>query len=103
PPDRVLLPSPAPLRAPLPISVAPAILAGHRVRPRHAPHDVVGERARDDERVASERSERALEQLGVRMGQRSSGAMVRPCPESCPDRKSTRLNSSHGSISYAVL
>src|SRR6266478_8763419 len=27
----------------------------------------------------------------------------RPCPDSCKDRKSTRLNSSHSQISYAVF
>src|SRR2546430_12090616 len=30
-----------------------------------------------------------------------SGASARPCPS--PDRKSTRLNSSHSQISYAVF
>src|SRR2546422_3960366 len=45
--------------------------------------------------------DRVVQELGHRPGDRD--AVVGRCPPSDLDRKSTRLNSSHGYISYAVF
>src|SRR5437879_13817926 len=59
-------------------------------------HDALPICAARPERMCSSARSRPFECLAVRGHQKSRG-------ECCPDRKSTRLNSSHRCISYAVF
>src|SRR3712207_7832557 len=61
-------------------------------RPRSAPHP-------QTPRIPSHPKARQLAQHGRNRDQRHDGAV----PPSSQDRKSTRLNSSHANISYAVF
>src|SRR3712207_8022266 len=52
--------------------------------------------------AASSRFARQLRDHGVEKGDRVA-MLLPPTPETAADRKSTRLNSSHANISYAVF
>src|SRR3712207_8108875 len=68
-----------------------------RPRPRPRRQVARGPAATGEERVLLHRVERLLEPGGVGTGR------VQEPGDDDPDRKSTRLNSSHANISYAVF
>src|SRR5207245_4060445 len=77
---------------PVPCDRAPALASG----PHRHPHAV--------SRVTADRPvDHALVGADAAVDDREIPARDAPTRELCQDRKSTRLNSSHGSISYAVL
>src|SRR3712207_9070808 len=85
--------SPLPLPAPLPIcGPRPPLLRARALVPRH----LVADRRGGDHPARADLRE------GVLGGGRGEGRRPR-APRPRPDRKSTRLNSSHANISYAVF